>query len=363
MKNFLASALQIALRILISAASYFVVLLTLALLGGLLQITEKGFLLTLIYICAVIVLPIYFARFVFVRSNKILFKPTIKQQHHNDTSSSFAGNSDDTIHYAPPNPINTALVDHLVNCLSKQPVTDNTAHAHSHILDDFALYGGANAELLTIDLMDGHDFEYWCAAALEDMGFTDVEVTPGSGDQGVDILAKKNSIKYAIQCKRYTDDLGNTPIQEVHAGKALYHCHVGVVITNRYFTSGAKQLAEATGVLLWDRDWIIEYLDTKSDENGAITIQHDSPVNPVSAPQVSSYDDLLLWSVDVLLETGLPSVSMLQRRLQLDYARAARIMVEMEELGIVSPLYGSQPRKMYITTAEWTLVKARLNHQ
>ena len=103
------------------------------------------------------------------------------------------------------------------------------------------------------DSMNGHEFEYFCAGILKENGFSNVRVTPGSGDQGVDILATKDGIKYAIQCKNYASSLGNTPIQEVHAGKAFYNCHVGVVMTNSIFTTGAKELAKATGVLLWDR--------------------------------------------------------------------------------------------------------------
>ena len=111
-----------------------------------------------------------------------------------------------------------------------------------------------------IDEMDGHDFEYWCADLLKKDGFEKVEVTPGSGDQGVDVLAEKGGVKYAIQCKCYSKDLGNTPIQEVESGRIYYGCHVGVVMTNRYFTSGAKDLAQKTGTLLWDRDFIEKVL-------------------------------------------------------------------------------------------------------
>ena len=107
-----------------------------------------------------------------------------------------------------------------------------------------------------IDFMAGHDFEYWCADLLRKNEFKNVEVTKGSGDQGVDVLAEKGGIKYAIQCKCYSSDLGNTPIQEVEAGRIFYGCHVGVVMTNRYFTKGAKELAEKTNTLLWDRDFL-----------------------------------------------------------------------------------------------------------
>ncbi len=105
-----------------------------------------------------------------------------------------------------------------------------------------------------VDDMDGREFEEWCADLLISNGFINVKGTPASGDQGVDITAQKDDVKYAFQCKCYTSDLGNTPVQEVFAGKCMYDCHVGVVMSNRYFTSGAKVLAEKTGVLLWDRD-------------------------------------------------------------------------------------------------------------
>lgn len=113
---------------------------------------------------------------------------------------------------------------------------------------------------VVIDAMEGHTFEEWCAELLRKNGFVNVEVTPGSGDQGVDVTAVKDGIRYAIQCKCYSSDLGNKPIQEVYTGKNIYKCQVGVVMTNRHFTPGAKEMAEATGVLLWDRDKLEEMI-------------------------------------------------------------------------------------------------------
>lgn len=120
---------------------------------------------------------------------------------------------------------------------------------------------------VVIDAMDGYSFEAWCAELLRKSGFTNVEITPGSGDQGVDVIAVKDGIRYAIQCKCYSSDLGNTPVQEVRSGKDFYDCDVAVVMTNRYFTKGAKQLAEKTMVRLWDRNKLKEMIELSANRD------------------------------------------------------------------------------------------------
>ena len=74
-------------------------------------------------------------------------------------------------------------------------------------------------------------------------------------------------------------------------------------------------------------------------------------------------DEMLPQAVDVILETGQASVSMLQRRLKLGYARAARIVDEMEEKGIVGPFQGSKPRSILITKDQWEAMKGGQNTQ
>jgi len=104
------------------------------------------------------------------------------------------------------------------------------------------------------DDMDGHHFERLCADILKKNGFVDVEVTQGSGDHGIDILAEKDDITYAIQCKCYSSDIGNAAVQQAHTGKSIYKRDIAVVLTNRYFTAQAKEEAQMLGVKLWDRD-------------------------------------------------------------------------------------------------------------
>ena len=69
--------------------------------------------------------------------------------------------------------------------------------------------------------------------------------------------------------------------------------------------------------------------------------------------KLADYDELLPQAVDVIFEVGQASTSMLQRRLKLGFARAARLIDQMEELGVLGPYEGSKPRQIKITKAEW----------
>lgn len=111
------------------------------------------------------------------------------------------------------------------------------------------------------DLLEGHEFEYYCAELLRRKGFIEVEVTKGSGDYGADILAEKEGVTYAIQCKCYTAPIGVKAIQEAHAGRDYYDRMVGAVLTNQYFTTPAVEAAKKLKILLWDRGYLESMLE------------------------------------------------------------------------------------------------------
>jgi S-DNA-T family DNA segregation ATPase FtsK/SpoIIIE len=98
---------------------------------------------------------------------------------------------------------------------------------------------------------------------------------------------------------------------------------------------------------------VMEEIEKKAEQTGN--------KNPQSDPEPNSEelggDEMLPAAVDVILETGQASVSMLQRRLKLGYARAARIVDEMEDKGIVGPFMGSKPRSILITKEQWQAMK------
>ncbi|SKC79919.1 restriction endonuclease [Maledivibacter halophilus] len=111
-----------------------------------------------------------------------------------------------------------------------------------------------------IDLMDGHEFERFISLLFSKMGY-ETEVTKGSGDQGIDVIAEKNGVKVGIQTKCYSGRVTNKSVQEVVAGLSYYNCEKGIVITNSYFTNSALDLAESNGVVLWDRDMLRRKID------------------------------------------------------------------------------------------------------
>jgi restriction system protein len=107
----------------------------------------------------------------------------------------------------------------------------------------------------SMDDLEGHDFEYFCAELLKANGFRGVEVTQGSGDFGIDIIAyDMRGLKYGIQCKRYESNVGWHAVEEAKAGAEYYGCDRAVVMTNNYFTRQAVEGAQKINVELWNRD-------------------------------------------------------------------------------------------------------------
>lgn len=95
----------------------------------------------------------------------------------------------------------------------------------------------------------GLEFEFWVAESLQKFGW-ETKLTTGSGDQGVDIIASRDGVKLAIQCKRYQGKIGNKAVQEIVAGSKYHDARFALVITNSEYTSSAKSLAKVHGVHL-----------------------------------------------------------------------------------------------------------------
>jgi len=100
--------------------------------------------------------------------------------------------------------------------------------------------------------LSGTEFETYLARMLKERGFEDVRGTPASGDQGGDLIARRNGRTIVIQAKRYQGTVGNRAVQEVAAAIKFYGADEGWVITTGTFTSSAKALAQTNNVKLID---------------------------------------------------------------------------------------------------------------
>ncbi len=122
----------------------------------------------------------------------------------------------------------------------------------------------------------------------------------------------------------------------------------GCFITPEEIERVVAFVKDAAGEAHYDQD-VIEKIqqavDAKSDKGKT------APTD--GAADGDDGDELLPAAVEVVLETGQASVSMLQRRLKLGYSRAARLVDQMEERGYVGPFEGSKPRQLLITREKW----------
>lgn len=98
----------------------------------------------------------------------------------------------------------------------------------------------------------------------------------------------------------------------------------------------------------------IELNAEKSGKDGKEKKEPELPPEPADGDEL---DEMFDAAVDVILESKQASVSMLQRRLKLGYSRAARLVDQMEQKGIVGPFEGSKPRQILITREQWNEMK------
>lgn len=126
------------------------------------------------------------------------------------------------------------------------------------------LQGGRRARVLqssSIESLDGTSFERYVEQLLTRRGYR-VQHTGRSGDLGVDLIAEKPPLRYAVQVKRQSQPVSRHAVSDAVAGKARYGCNAAMVVTNNLFSPGAQELAHANGCKLVDRnvlaDWMLE---------------------------------------------------------------------------------------------------------
>lgn len=113
--------------------------------------------------------------------------------------------------------------------------------------------------IFEVDQMTGAVFEEYLKRLLQARGYK-VRLTSASGDYGADLVLSINSKTIIVQAKRYKNKVGLKAVQEIVSAKSLYRADECWVITNNYFTAPAIKLGVANGVILIDRNQLIEWM-------------------------------------------------------------------------------------------------------
>ena len=216
--------------------------------------------------------------------------------------------------------------------------------------------------------LTGLEFEQYASELLTNNGYV-CSLTKASGDGGVDVIATKDGYKYAIQCKLYSGTVGNKAVQEVYSAQGLNKCDYAIVLTNSFFTNQAIEQASVLNVQLWDRNKLIELLC----ESFNFEFKHIDEINNIIPSSNVEYerqkeedakldddtDPLLMEAIETVIEIGQASTPFIQRRFKVGYARAGRIIDQMETRGIISGYEGSKPRQVIMPKERWEELKMK----
>lgn len=96
---------------------------------------------------------------------------------------------------------------------------------------------------------DPYKYEEYIKTLLHNGGFV-AKRTRSSGDYGVDVLATKGGVSFAVQCKLFNRPVGVKAVQEVVSGRIFYKADYAIVVSNNSFTPAAKKLARELDVTL-----------------------------------------------------------------------------------------------------------------
>jgi len=121
-------------------------------------------------------------------------------------------------------------------------------------------------EIEGVDVLSGEEFETFLATLLESRGYA-VQLTAKSGDLGVDLVAYYGGNRVAIQAKRWCSNVSRRAVSDAVAGAMHYGCNKCMVITNLYYTDGAKELAKSTDCILIDRDMLADWINEMHKAN------------------------------------------------------------------------------------------------
>ena len=100
-----------------------------------------------------------------------------------------------------------------------------------------------------LSVMSGVEFEDWVAEYFRNRGYA-VEPTPATGDHGIDLILRKDSAVFGVQCKRWNDAIGEPVLRDFYGSVSNGSFVGGFVVTTSSFTDPARLFAEGKPITL-----------------------------------------------------------------------------------------------------------------
>ena len=135
-----------------------------------------------------------------------------------------------------------------------------------------------------IDRMTGRQFEEYLAALFSRLGYQ-VELTSYVGDYGADLVVRREGEKTAVQAKRSQRQVGVQAIGEVLRAKGNYGCRGAMLVTNSHFTRQAQEEARTHGIILWDREALVQKLL-------AVRTAPPTPIETTASPRLQTHNSV-----------------------------------------------------------------------
>jgi restriction system protein len=140
-----------------------------------------------------------------------------------------------------------------------------------------------------LDAMSGRQFEEFLEALFLKLGY-EVELTRYVGDYGADLVVRKDGVKTVVQAKRSKGRVGVKAIGEVLRAKGNYGSSAAMIITNSDYTRQAQEEAKRHGIVLWERNALMQkLLSVKDLPSPAIT----PPAVPLPEETASSVSPIV----------------------------------------------------------------------
>lgn len=111
------------------------------------------------------------------------------------------------------------------------------------------------------------EFEEWTANLFNSLGYEKITLTPQSNDKGIDVLAEKNGMKIAVQCKKFKGLVVSPDIQKFIGAIKYAEVDKGFLITTGTYSVEAEKMAISSSIEIYDKVRLVDLIEEAMNTN------------------------------------------------------------------------------------------------